>query len=142
MYKESQGRKCLTDNPVIQALMTRANPDERVIITPLTPCTLAARLTRCFNKKRYVSESQYRRASHHRARAYLDAARELGVVEQANRAPDLVRERGDARTPEPKHFHGSGFHIAEQQSAFGVGEEHGVSRMLPAERRKERCRVI
>ncbi len=44
--------------------MTRANPDERVIITPLTPCTLAARLTRCFNKRRYVRESQYRSAAH------------------------------------------------------------------------------
>lgn len=51
------------------------------------------------------------------ARAYLDAARDLGVVEQANRALDLLREGGHARTPKSKHFHGSWFRIAKQKKA-------------------------
>lgn len=68
------------------------------------------------NKEQRRITERAHTGAHALARAYLDAARDLGVVEQPNSALDLLREGGDARTPESKHFHGSWFRIAKQKA--------------------------
>lgn len=88
------------------------------------------------NKEEHRITERAHTGAHALARAYLDAARDLGVVEQPNRALDLLREGGDARTPKSKHFHGSWFRIAKQKSAFGFGEDGvSVTRRLCRQRR-------